>query len=404
MAGGVVVPPNNRLLPSLISINFNGPPVDEDLITHRLRIQKMLLPGFSQLSEGIENAIATMASAIVQQTDEARTARETKQLEEETPKLPSGVEKFKHTIHILQRLLMVDDKNELPLLWHEWANCGKKQELSILRDLLNSYAQGPQRFTIRSPIITPKLVQELTSFTFIGDHRDDVNVGLSPFNVIEGGETFRKHNLELSKVQGTIFQSDIGFTLSDLDTLQKRELKAVPLCYFDLEKSLGLFGNLLAVTLGDNHVLTTAYRHFWELLTSTLRDDIRDPIDIQHSLHPAHLLQSVQFVVHYWLSCRQQNLIPSPPNFTDILERIQMANYQLPGLPGIYHELTYTTKSANTVSTATASSSGTLSSDLSTLSGMTLRGQPLLPTANLANKGRNTFVQSFKPLFLHTCS
>jgi hypothetical protein len=65
-------------------------------------------------------------------------------------------------------------------------------------------------------------------FTFIGDHRDDVNIGLSPFNVIEGGKAFQRHNLELSKVQGTLFQNEIGFNLSDLDALQKRERKAVP--------------------------------------------------------------------------------------------------------------------------------------------------------------------------------
>ncbi len=97
----------------------------------------------------------------------------------------------------------------------------------------------------------------------MGDHRDDVNVGLSPFNVIEGREAFQKHNLELAKVQGSLFQSDFGFNLSDLDALQKRELKAVPLCFFDLEKTLGLFGNFLTVVLGDTHAITQPYRQFW---------------------------------------------------------------------------------------------------------------------------------------------
>jgi hypothetical protein len=111
----------------------------------------MLLPGLSQLSEGIENALTTMATAIVQQTDEARTAREQKQLQEESPKLPSMVEKFRHTLHILLRLLMVDDEDSLPLLWHKWANCGKKQEMAILRNLLDNYAQGETHFSSKSP-------------------------------------------------------------------------------------------------------------------------------------------------------------------------------------------------------------------------------------------------------------
>jgi hypothetical protein len=146
---------------------------------------KLLLPGLFQLSDGLENAISTMATAIVQQTDESRTARETKQIEDKTPKLPSTVDKFKHTIHILLRLLNLDDEVEHPVLWHEWANCGKKQELAIIRDLLDSYAQSQDRFIPKSPIMTLKLVQDLIAFTLVGDHRDEVSTGLSPFNVIE---------------------------------------------------------------------------------------------------------------------------------------------------------------------------------------------------------------------------
>jgi hypothetical protein len=147
----------------------------------------LLLPGLSHISDGLEHAITTMATAIAQQTYEARDARESKQLEAETPKLPSTVDKFKHTLHILLKLLNVDDEDALPPWWHEWANCGKKQELSILKDLLDNYAQSQDHFSTRAPIITPKLIQDLIAFNFIGDHRDDVMTGLSPFNVIEGG-------------------------------------------------------------------------------------------------------------------------------------------------------------------------------------------------------------------------
>jgi hypothetical protein len=273
-------PQMNRPLPPPFTLNFTGPPPDEALITHRSRIMKSLLPGLLQLSDGLESAITTMATAIVQQTDEARTAHETKLLEEETPKLPSTVDKFKHTLYILLRLLETDDEDTLPILWHEWANCGKKQELVIFKN----YAQSRERFIAKAPITTPKLVQDIISFNFIGDHRDDVTTGISPFNTIDGGEGHRKHNLELSKLQGTIYNSEVGFTLNDLDTLQRRELHAVPLCYFDLEKSLGLFGNLLGVVLGNTHALTTAYRQFWDMLTLTMCDDIRDIIDVQHTI------------------------------------------------------------------------------------------------------------------------
>ncbi len=105
-------------------------------------------------------------------------------------------------------------------------------------------------------------------------------------------------------MQGTLYHNEVGFTLSDLDALQKRELQAVPLCYFDLEKSLGLSGNLMGVVLGNTHVIMVAYQQFWDMLTLTICDDIRDQIDVQHTLCPTHLIRSVQLITHTWFSTR----------------------------------------------------------------------------------------------------
>jgi hypothetical protein len=80
---------------------------------------KLLLPGLSQLSDGIEHALTAMATAVVQQTNEARASREARQLQDDIPKLPSAVDKFRHTLHILLRLLNLDDEDALPQLWHE---------------------------------------------------------------------------------------------------------------------------------------------------------------------------------------------------------------------------------------------------------------------------------------------
>ncbi len=304
------------------------------------------------------------------------------------------------------RILNLDDKDMLPTIWHEWANCGKKQEVTILKYLLDNYAQSEHAFIPRTPVVTPKLAQDLISFAFIGENRDDINTGLSPFNVIEGGEAHREHNLELAKIQGALYQNDMGFNLSDIDALQKREIKAVPLNYFDLEKSLGLLGNLFGVVLGTNHIMTTSYRQFWDLLSRSLRDNLHDIIDIQSSIHPAHILCSVQLIIYSWFSACRLNVTPPQPPFADILIRIQMTSYQLPGLPGLYHDLTYATKQPLGVPSgtpATSLSSGTSSgaSDLSTLSGSVKLGPgvPGLisgPRPTLL-QNRNLFVRNTDP-------
>ena len=47
----------------------------------------------------------------------------------------------------------------------------------------------------------------------------------------------------------------IGVTLQDLKDLSATEIKHAPLTFMETEQTLGSFGDLLAVTLGVNHVL-----------------------------------------------------------------------------------------------------------------------------------------------------
>jgi hypothetical protein len=61
--------------------------------------------------------------------------------------------------------------------------------------------------------------------------------------------------------------------LADLEYLHAKEVRSIPLTYWELEKTLGMFGNLLGVILGNQHVLTRTYCDLWVLLSSGLRDD-----------------------------------------------------------------------------------------------------------------------------------
>jgi hypothetical protein len=69
---------------------------------------------------------------------------------------------------VLQEYLNIADERDLPDLWHQWANGKKKQEFNVLSGLLNAQAHGPHAFSPTAPVATPKLVQELLSFTFCG--------------------------------------------------------------------------------------------------------------------------------------------------------------------------------------------------------------------------------------------
>jgi len=384
----------DRMGPAANHIRLITPMADQDLLAHSVERLHLYLPGQKQdslqptqaqatiqtqqsrstIGAGVENALTQVAQALVLQANAAQAAQEAKLIAETTPKLPSQSEKFKHTLHILLALLKLDDERMLPGLWQQWANCPKKQEFVILRDLLDNYARGPSRFSNFSPVVTIKLVQDLSTFDFVGISEDDYETGLSPFAVADGSSAHRAANLELSREQSLLLGQDSMLLYADLETIKKKTCRSLPLTYFELEKALGLFGNLLGTVLGDAHPVTIAFRAFWDKLIHSLRDELQAKLDTKGHIRPAHILRSIQLDIHAYFEDARKQIDPIIPDFVGILHRIRNHTYILPRLPPpLYAALNPKTPGGLTliqghISTPTASPS-LGSSDVSTISG-----------------------------------
>jgi hypothetical protein len=379
--------------PAANYIRLITPMADRDLLTHAAERLHQYLPSQRQepphpppaqatvqaqqlqttVGAGVENALTQVAQALVLQVNATQAAQEAKLIAEATPKLPSQSEKFKHTLHILLALLKINEERTLPGLWQQWANCPKKQEFVILRDLLDNYARGPSRFSHFSPVVTIKLVQDLSTFDFVGISEDDYDTGLSPFAVADGSSAHRAANLELSKEQSLLLGQDSMLLYADLETIKKKSFRSLPLTYFELEKALGLFGNLLGTVLGDAHPITIAFRAFWEKLIHSLRDELQTKLDAKGHIKPAHILRSIQLDMHAYFEDTRRQVEPVVPDFVGILHRIRNHTYILPRLPPPLYAalnpkaggLTLSQGSVATQSTPTTWGS----SDVSTISG-----------------------------------
>jgi hypothetical protein len=383
--------------PPVNNIHLLSPVADQDLIQHRSFTLKLALPGLGQPAEGLESALFQMANAVVAQTIDQRMARELRTNEAQLPTLPSA--KFKNTLPILMDFTQTQDELDLPLLWHQWANAPKHQEFGVLRELLDNYSRSAESFYYLAPVVSAKLVQDLLSFTFMGDSQDDLKTGLQPFMVADGSEEYHRANLELARTYGFLHDSDHGLMYADLQALEAKEVHSVPLSYFELEKSLGMFGNLLGVTLGSNHTLTAAYRQFWDLLTRGLRNDLQIIVDTTGRIKPAHILRSVQLLCYSWFNHRRARITPPAPDFKDILLRITLQSYVLPHLPPALFKLAYPQASTKyPASLAGTAVTGTLSmantSDISVITSPTLATtitSRTQQTALTANRERGTF-------------
>jgi len=97
---GTIIPNNpNDIGPMTAVIDLVPPLADQDLINHRQRILKQLLPSIYQQSPSLEVAITQMVLAVTQSANDSNAAREEKAARANEPKLPS--DKFMRTLPIL---------------------------------------------------------------------------------------------------------------------------------------------------------------------------------------------------------------------------------------------------------------------------------------------------------------
>jgi len=390
--------------PSRLSVTLQAPLADEQLITHRLRILKTVLPGLYRPPQALEQAITQMAVAVTHNTNETRIAREEKAARQAEPKLPS--DRFTVTLAILQNYLQIGDEINLPPLWHKLANCTKKQDFNVLSEMLHVYSRSQDKFSSCAPIASTKLVQDIVNFNFVSETLDDIKTGIQPFIIADASAEHRQQNLEIARTFGLLNSGEHALLLSDLTALQAKEVQSIPLTYFELERNLGMFGNLLGTVLGNTHVLTVKYREFWGSLSQAYRQELQHLIDNRRYVKPVHVLRSVQLICYNWFTMRRAQLTPLQPDFGAILQSIVLNTYVLPSLPPALYRLTYPRQQQSTlpalISTSSASgSSGTGSSgtgttsDSSIVSGLTT--PTLVSSTGQLTRSRGSHIANLNP-------
>jgi hypothetical protein len=213
-------------------------------------------------------------------------------------------------------------------------------EFAVVREFLDAYSCGPQAFIPIAPIPTPKLLSALTSITLVAEHPDDLKTGIQPFMAMDGSEAYRAASLDIARSFNLLSGRDSGITLADIDRLSvPKDLRSHPVSFFELEKSLGLFGNLCGAILGEQHPIVVQYRPFWSALTGQFRTTLHQEIDIRKVIKPVHILRNIQLTVHHWFHSKKCNPHPSPPDFYDILLRLSLSTYTLPNLPQALYQL-----------------------------------------------------------------
>ncbi len=110
------------------------------------------------------------------------------------------------------------------------------------------------------PVPMPKLHLDLISITFIGDHPDDLKTGIQPFIAMDGSEQHRAATLEMSRSFTLLFEREYSLAYADLEHFKlPKDLRSHPVNFFELERNLGIFSNLLDAILGSTHPPTATF-------------------------------------------------------------------------------------------------------------------------------------------------
>jgi hypothetical protein len=279
-----------------------------------------------------------MAKAVSDQAEEAHSARLAREIAKDQPILPSA--KFSFLFTTLLALLNVREEAELPEFWFNLSSASKKQEFSIIRESLDAFSRSDQAYVNTPPIPTPKLVSDLTTLTFVGDHTDDLKTGIQPFMVMDGSEHYQSPAQELARNNNFLSEREFGLSYADLDQFKiPKELRTHPITFYELEKSLGLFGNFIHVVHGANHPVTSQFRNFWTAMTRQYQNQLHYEIDVRRVIKPVHILRNIQLICFHWFQAKRAHVIPSEPQFLDILTRISLLLYTNPNLPHTLYQL-----------------------------------------------------------------
>jgi hypothetical protein len=78
---------------------------------------------------------------------------------------------------------------------------------------------------------------------------------------MDGSEEFCLASQDLARNYTMLAERDFGLHYSDLANFKvPKDIRSHPITFFELEKSLGLFGNLISVVLGQGHPITSNFQ------------------------------------------------------------------------------------------------------------------------------------------------
>ena len=236
----------------------------------------------------------------------------------------------------LLKFAQVSDVSRLPPVWNAIAKGPRKEERNILQASLDDHSHTSGAATKAKLTVTKELLSTVVNLTFWSGDFDLLSEGLHPYRTLYVSATKQAQDQANLQTYDALAKEGT-LRLEDVQLFQLVLKSNWPTDFLQLDTSIKLYHNLLAVLLPVTHPLFVAYDSMLKIWNS-MHITFAEYFTKDHN-RPAQFLRSLQLrVALYWQSIASTStadaLLLPPPNFHELLTSVSLQSWIPPSMPG----------------------------------------------------------------------
>ena len=236
----------------------------------------------------------------------------------------------------LKKLTLVTDVSHLPPVWSALAKGPRKEERNILQAAIDGQSHIQDSSTNAKLTVSKELLATVVNLSFWSGDFDMLDEGLHPFRTVHVSTAKQAQDRANLQTYDSLARDGI-IRLEDIQLFQLALKSHWPTEFLQLDTSLKLFHNLLAVLLPTVHPLLVSYGSFlkaWNSMHILLSEYFS-----RDRAKPAQFLRSLQLrVALYWQAVSSASfadaLLIQPPNLLKLLMSVSLQSWVPPTMPG----------------------------------------------------------------------
>ena len=236
----------------------------------------------------------------------------------------------------LKKLTLVTDVSHLTLVWSALAKGPRKEERNILQSAIDGQSHIQESSTNTKLTVSKELLATVVNLSFWSGDFDMLDEGLHLFRTVHVSTAKQAQDRANLQTYDSLARDGI-IRLEDIQLFQLALKSHWPTEFLQLDTSLKLFHNLLAVLLPTVHPLLVLYGNFikaWNGMHILLSEYFS-----RDRAKPAQFLRSLQLrVALYWQAVSSASfadaLLIQPPNLLELLMSVSLQSWVPPMMPG----------------------------------------------------------------------